>query len=110
MRRERLEVRSYKNRHSRFPDSKNCSLCCGKFWADVALEKLDYLEESIMNLGDDPYIGVEPKYNVLKRQGYLVLILEKDIVFYKVDENKKQVIVYAVVDQRQDYLGIIRGL
>ena len=77
---------------------------------DVALEKLDYLEESIMNLGDDPYIGVEPKYNVLKRQGYLVLILEKDIVFYKVDENKKQVIIYAVVDQRQDYLGIIRGL
>ena len=80
------------------------------FGADVALEKLDYLEEFIMNLGDDPYIGVEPKYNVLKRQGYLVLILEKDIVFYKVDENKKQVIVYAVVDQRQDYLGIIRGL
>lgn len=80
------------------------------FGADVALEKLDYLEESIMNLGDDPYIGVEPKYNVLKRQGYLVLILEKDIVFYKVDENKKQVIVYAIVDQRQDYLGIIRGL
>ncbi|MFR6536732.1 MAG: type II toxin-antitoxin system RelE/ParE family toxin [Lachnospiraceae bacterium] len=77
---------------------------------DVALEKLDYLEESIMNLGDDPYIGVEPKYNVLKRQGYMVLILEKDIVFYKVDDNKKQVIVYAVVDQRQDYLGIIRGL
>ncbi len=77
---------------------------------DVALEKLDYLEESIMNLGDDPYIGVEPKYNVLKRQGYLVLILEKDIVFYKVDDNKKQVIIYAVVDQRQDYLGIIRGL
>ena len=77
---------------------------------DVALEKLDYLEESIMNLGDDPYIGVEPKYNVLKRQGYLVLILEKDIVFYKVDDNKTQVIVYAVVDQRQDYLGIIRGL
>ena len=77
---------------------------------DVALEKLDYLEESIMNLGDDPYIGVEPKYNVLKRQGYMVLILEKDIVFYKIDENKKQVIIYAVVDQRQDYLGIIRGL
>lgn len=77
---------------------------------DVALEKLDYLEESIMNLGDDPYIGVEPKYNVLKRQGYMVLILEKDIVFYKVDDNKKQVIVYAVVDQRQDSLGIIRGL
>ncbi|MCR4807569.1 MAG: type II toxin-antitoxin system RelE/ParE family toxin [Lachnospiraceae bacterium] len=80
------------------------------FGNDVALEKLDHLEESIMNLGDNPYIGVEPKYTVLKRQGYLVLILEKDLVFYKVDENKKQVVVHAVVDQRQDYLSIIRGL
>ena len=80
------------------------------FGNDVALEKLDYLEKSIMNLEDNPYIGVEPKYNVLRRQGYLVLILEKDLVFYKVDDNKKQVIVYAVVDQRQDYLSIIRGL
>lgn len=80
------------------------------FGNDVALEKLDYLEESIMHLEDDPYIGVEPRYNVLKRQGYLVLILEKDLVFYKVDEEKKLVTVYAVVGQRQDYLSIIRGL
>ena len=80
------------------------------FGSDVALEKLDYLEEAIMNLGDNPYIGVQPRYNVLKRQGYLVLILEKDLVFYKVDDDKKVVTVYAVVDQRQDYLSIIRGL
>lgn len=80
------------------------------FGSDVALEKMDYLEESIMNLGDNPYIGVQPRYNVLKRQGYLVLILEKDLVFYKVDDDKKVVTVYAVVDQRQDYLSIIRGL
>ncbi|MCR5054557.1 MAG: type II toxin-antitoxin system RelE/ParE family toxin [Lachnospiraceae bacterium] len=80
------------------------------FGNDVALEKLDYLEKSIMSLGDNPYIGAEPRYNVLKRQGYLVLILEKDIVIYKVDDDKKVVTVYAVVDQRQDYLSIIRGL
>lgn len=80
------------------------------FGNDVAREKLDYLEKSIMNLGNNPHIGVEPKYNVLRRQGYLVLILEKDLVFYKVDDDKKQVVVYAVVDQRQDYLSIIRGM
>ena len=39
-----------------------------------------------------------------------VLILEKDLVFYKVDEAEKSVIVYAVVDQRQEYLNILRGL
>ena len=80
------------------------------FGNEVALDKLNYLEESIMSLVDDPYIGAVPRYNVLKRQGYLVLILEKDLVFYKVDEKRKLVTVYAVVDQRQDYLSIIRGL
>lgn len=79
------------------------------FGTDVALEKLDNLEEAIMSFGENPYIGTDPKYNILKRQGYLVLILDKDLVFYKVDD-KRQVIVYAVVDQRQDYLSIIRGL
>ncbi len=81
-----------------------------QFGNDVALEKLDELEESIMKLSIDPYIGIEPKYNVLRRQGYRVMILKKDLVFYKVDDKKKLVTVYAVVDQRQDYLSIIRGL
>ena len=80
------------------------------FGNDVAIEKLDQIEERILELGDDPYIGTEPRYLVLKRQGYKVLILEKDLVFYKIDEDNKRVIVYAVVDQRQDYLNIIRGL
>ena len=35
-----------------------------------------------------------------------VLIFEKDLVFYKVNEARKEVIIYAVVDQRQDYLNI----
>ncbi|MCI7129056.1 MAG: type II toxin-antitoxin system RelE/ParE family toxin [Lachnospiraceae bacterium] len=80
------------------------------FGNSVALEKLDEIEKRILELGDDPYIGTDPRYLVLKRQGYKVLILEKDLVFYKIDEEKKTVVVYAVVDQRQDYLNIIRGL
>ena len=69
------------------------------FGNDTALDKLDYLEKSIMSLADNPYMGVEPKYNVLRRQGYLVLMLEKNLVFYKVDDKKKYVTVYAVVDR-----------
>ena len=80
------------------------------FGNDVALEKLDEIEGRITILEDDPYIGSDPKYLVLKRQGYKVLILEKDLVFYKIDEDNKKVIIYAVVDQRQYYLNIIRGL
>ena len=80
------------------------------FENEIALNKLDDLEKSILELEDNPYIGTESRYTVLKRQGYKVLILEKDLVFYKIDENQKVVTVYAVIDQRQDYLGIIRGL
>ena len=80
------------------------------FGKEIALNKLDDLEKSILKLEDNPYIGTEPRYTVLKRQGYKVLILEKDLVFYKIDEHQKVVTVYAVVDQRQDYLSIIRGL
>ena len=81
-----------------------------KFGSDAALRKLDVMESRILALAENPYLGVEPRYLVLKRQGYRVLILEKDMVFYKVNENRKEVIIYAVTDQRQDYITIIRGL
>ena len=81
-----------------------------KFGNNIALQKLNDLEEGILALADNPDLGVEPRYLVLRRQGYKVLILEKDLVFYKINEQHKKVIIYAVVDQRQDYLNIIRGL
>lgn len=81
-----------------------------RFGKDTALEKLDDLEKAILSLRENPYLGIQPKYSVLRRQGYLVLITEKDLVFYKVNEREKIVTVYAVVDQRQDYLSIVRGL
>ena len=80
------------------------------FGNSVTLKKPEELEKAILSLGDNPYIGTTPKYNILKRQGYLVLILEKDIVFYKINEEKQIVTIYAVVDHRQDYLSIIQGL
>ncbi|MFR5486066.1 type II toxin-antitoxin system RelE/ParE family toxin [Eubacterium sp.] len=80
------------------------------FGNTVALEKLDDIEKRILQLGEDPYIGTNPRYSILRRQGYKVLILEKKLVFYKIDEVNKQVVVYAVIDQRQDYLNIIQGL
>lgn len=80
------------------------------FGSEIALRKLEELEESILHLGDNPNIGTIPRYHILRQQGYKVLILEKNLVFYKVDDEGKRVIIYAVVDQRQDYLNIIRGL
>lgn len=80
------------------------------FGNHIALEKLNELEKDIMSLSETPFIGIVPRYPILRRQGYRVLILKKNLVFYKINEIKKQVIIYAVVDQRQDYLKILRGL
>lgn len=80
------------------------------FGNDVALKKLDDIESRILSLGENPYLGTVPHYPILRRKGYRVLVLEKDMVFYKVDEENETVIIYAVVDQRQDYVNILRGL
>lgn len=74
---------------------------------DIALEYLDKLENSIMNLENFPYSGVRPRYSILKKQGYLVLIVGKHLVFYKVDDEKKTVIIYAIVDGRREYMNLI---
>ena len=74
---------------------------------DVALGYLDKLEKAIMNLSDFPYVVVKPRYSILRKQGYLVLIVEKHMVFYKVDEEKKLVLIYAVVDSRREYQNLV---
>lgn len=58
----------------------------------VALEKLKKLEQSILDLGDNPFQGVEPRYLVLKRQGYKVLILEKNNNFIKWMSKRKKLL------------------
>ena len=69
-----------------------------RFGRDTALEKLDELESALLSLGDHPERGTVPRNTVLKRQGYIVLVLPKDLVFYKIDEDRKTVVIYAVVD------------
>lgn len=74
---------------------------------DVALRQLDELEKAIRNLETTPYLGSTPRYAILKRQGYRVLIVGRYLVFYKVDEEAKRVVTYAVVDARREYVNLI---
>lgn len=74
---------------------------------DIALNYLDKIEKAVMNLAEFPYIGVKPRYSILKKQGYLVLVVERHLVFYKVDEEKKTVTVYSFMDSRREYENLI---
>ena len=71
------------------------------FGNTVTLEKLNQIEKQILELEEEPYIGTEPRYRVLKRQGYRVLVLEKDLFFYKTDEENKKV----VMEEQQETAG-----
>ena len=74
---------------------------------DTALEVLDRLEESISRLGDFPESGSIPRYTILRRQGYRVLIVMRWLIFYKYQPEQEIVMLYAIADQRQEYLRLL---
>ena len=74
---------------------------------DTVITYLDKIETAINRLKDFPRSGNTPRYSILKKQGYLVLIVEKHLVFYKIDDTKKTVTIYAVVDGRREYRNLI---
>lgn len=74
---------------------------------DAALDLLETMEKEIGLLASFPESGAPPHYATLRARGYRVLIVEKQLVFYKVDPETKTVVVHAVVDGRRDYLNLI---
>lgn len=78
------------------------------FDAGTALRKVDELEKGMNLLSENPYMGSKPRDRVLRREGYRVLTMEKNIVFYKVDEAKQAIVIYFVADQRQDYIRLLK--
>ena len=52
-------------------------------------------------------MGTKPRYTTLRRQGYRVLVVERHLVFYKINEEEKTVIIYAVMDGRREYKDLI---
>lgn len=74
---------------------------------DIALNYLEKIETAINNLEQFPMSGSEPKYSILRKQGYKVLAVERHLIFYKVNEGEKTVIIYAIVDGRREYKNLI---
>lgn len=74
---------------------------------DIALNYLDKIEKAINWLSSFPESGSIPHYSILRKQGFRVLIVERHMVFYKIDKEGKTVIIYAVVDGRMDYKNLL---
>lgn len=74
---------------------------------DVALDYLSFLEKEINNLADFPYIGSVPRYQVIAKQGFIAIICKQNIIFYKVNEDKKEVILHIIVSAKRNYVNLI---
>jgi len=74
---------------------------------DIALGYLDKIERAINRLQEYPESGSAPRYSILKKQEYRVVIIERHLVFYKINEADKLVITYAIVDGRKEYRNLI---
>ena len=81
-----------------------------EFGSDVALEKTGLFGKVHNGIGKKFIYWSGSQIQYSKTTGIFSFDPKKDLVFYKVDDEKKVVTVYAIVDQRLDYLDIIRGL
>ena len=74
---------------------------------NIALRYLNKIETAINRLQEFPQSGSIPRYSILKKQGYRVVIVERHLVFFKINEVDKLVIIYAIVDGRREYHNLI---
>ena len=71
-----------------------------------ALYIMHRLENDVLQLKDFPFSGVFPKDKILKSEGYRMLVVEKFLVFYLLNENKVSIVAVIHGAQKYSYLTI----
>ena len=72
-----------------------------------AVDYLDYLENIIDSLKEFPYMGLVPRYQAISKQGYRALVCKQNIIFYKVDEVNKEIMLGIIVSSKRNYINLI---
>lgn len=74
---------------------------------DTAMKLSETIEKSLLRLTDFPESGVKPKYAILDRQGLRVLIVDRYLIFYKIDFTNETIIIVGFVSSSQEYINLI---
>ena len=77
------------------------------FLKKEALDYLNYLDTVINNLKEFPYIGVVPRYQSIAKQGYRAIICKQNILFYKINEENKEIFLNIIVCSKRNYINLI---
>ena len=80
------------------------------FSNEIAKSVYQDIKDKIFLLADNPYMGTIPRHTVLRNKNYRMLIINKNIILYRVFDDEKEVRIYNIFSQRQDYLQLLQGL
>ena len=80
------------------------------FSNEIAKSVYQEIKDRILLLADNPYMGTIPRHTVLRNKNYRMLIINKNIILYRVFDDEKEVRIYNIFSQRQDYLQLLQGL
>ena len=80
------------------------------FSNETAKSVYQEIKDRILLLADNPYMGMIPRHSVLRNKNYRMLIINKNIILYRVFDDEKEVRIYNIFSQRQDYLQLLQGL
>lgn len=70
---------------------------------EIALKLVNDIEDTIFSLESLPYRGAERKIGLYANKGYRQLFLKNFSVIYRVDEDKKYVIIVTVRYSRSNF-------
>ena len=75
-----------------------------KYSKNIALEYDEFLKKQIKMLEEYPYMW--PLDSIDEFRDYHLLISKKNIIFYRIDEEKKMVICEIIASSDQNYLNL----
>ena len=75
---------------------------------EIAKRFVGELRETSKKLDTFPNAGAIPKDRVIRSEGYRFTVHKEYLIFYLVDEEKKQVNVMAIFNAKKDYMRVMK--
>ena len=75
---------------------------------EIAKRFVGELRETCKKLDTFPNAGAIPKDRVIRSEGYRFTVHKEYLIFYLVDEEKKQVNVMTIFNAKKDYMRVMK--
>ena len=75
-----------------------------------AIRIKDKMKQAAQRLGTFPRISITVPYEALAKIGYRMTVIEDYLMFYRVFDDEKKIIIYRVLNGKMDYPSILKRI